>query len=82
MQKLGIDISVWQKGFNFDKADPAANWLKARLISYASGEDFCPADTLTEKQLTDFINTKVKKAASNTNFAFNANDKTATRKKR
>lgn len=69
-------------GFNFDKEDSAARWLKSRLIEYASGEDFCPADTLTEKQLSEFINTKVKKAAANTNFAFNANDKTATRKKR
>ena len=66
---------------NFDKNDPAANWLKSQLISYAQSEEFTPQDTINKQQLLSLTNTAVKKAVSNSNLAFNLNDKTATRKK-
>ena len=66
---------------NFEDSDPAAKWLKSELIAYASGNEFNPSDTISKEKLSQFIHTSVKKAAANTNFAFNANDKTATRKR-
>lgn len=68
-------------GFKFNENDPAANWLKSQLISYASSDEFNPKDNVDRHQLISFINSAVKKAASNTNLAFNPNDKTAIRKK-
>ena len=67
---------------NFDETDPAANYLKSELIKYASGNEFNPKNYADREALSTFIHTSVKKAAANTNFAFNANDKTSTRKKK
>lgn len=69
-------------GFNFSDADPAAGWLKNCLIEYAQSEAFDPVHTLSEDQLYTLANSKVVQAAGNTNFAFNANDKTANRKRK
>ena len=66
---------------NFKETDPCANWLKAKIISYAKSERFMPENTIDKKQLMALINGKVAKVTGNTNFAFNPNDKTATRKK-
>lgn len=69
-------------GFNFKEDDPAAVWLKARLIAYAESDAFAPQDTLDAEQFAALIHTPVKRAAANTNLAFNPNDKTAIRKKK
>lgn len=68
--------------FNFHDSDPAAQWLKNRLIAYTHSQAFDPADTLDLSGLHALAENKVKKTAANTNFAFNANDKTAVRRKR
>ena len=65
--------------FDFKDDDPAAMWFKNKLISYAESDNFNPKDTITTAQLRGLINSKVKKAAANTNLAFNPNDKTAVR---
>lgn len=69
-------------GMNFSDADPAAVWLKNQLIAYANSDAFDPDYTLTESDLLALINANVTAAAKNTNVAFNANDKTAIRKKK
>jgi hypothetical protein len=68
--------------FNFSDSDPAACWLKDRLIQYAQSDSFDPVNRLSEKQLYALAGSKVVHAAGNTNFAFNANDKTANRRKK
>lgn len=68
--------------FNFKDTDPAACWLFNQLISYTQSEEFCPKDTLDAKQLRALTDSKVRKTAANTNFAFNLNDKTAVRRKK
>jgi hypothetical protein len=67
--------------FNFREDDPAARWLRSRLIKHAAGEDFEPALTLDEKQFASLYAGQIIKVAGNENFAFNPNDKTAMRKK-
>ncbi len=67
-------------GFHFHDNDPAARWLKNKLINYALSDLFAPIHTLNESQLNVLINGKVIKAAENANRAFNPNDK-ATRRK-
>ena len=41
MQKLGIDISVWQKGFNFDKAKEEGVEFVILRGAYSTSEDKC-----------------------------------------
>ena len=41
MQKLGIDISVWQNGFNFDKAKQQGVEFVILRGAYATSEDKC-----------------------------------------
>ena len=67
--------------FNFNENDPAANWLKNKLVSYMNSDKFSPADSMDANQLDALINSKVIKVAGNNNMAFNPNDKTATRKR-
>ena len=69
-------------GLNFSDSDPAARWLKNQLIAYANSDAFDPEYALTEDGLMTLINASVTAAAKNTNVAFNANDKTAVRKKK
>ncbi len=67
---------------NFSDSDPAACWLKNRLINYANSDDFAPVHTLDEKQLCALAENRTLQVAGNTNFALNANDKTAFRRKK
>lgn len=69
-------------GFNFSETDPAALWMKEQLISYASSNAFDPKDNISKEQLSKLIRSQVGEVAGNKNFAFNANDKTAMRKKK
>lgn len=59
---------------HLDEADPAARWLKARLITYAMGGEFAPEQRLTAEQLIALCSTKPIRVTKNTNEAKNAND--------
>ena len=69
-------------GFNFSETDPAALWLKEELIRYVTSDAFVPEHEISEQQLRKLIHGQVGDVVGNTNFAFNPNDKTATRKKK
>lgn len=60
---------------SFREWDPAAAWLRNRLIEYAQSPDFAPRCTLTEADM-ERMRQPLMQAASNANMAFNANDKT------
>jgi hypothetical protein len=60
--------------FRFDNNDPAAVWLKNKLVSYAASSDFAPADFITVKQLKGVINAPLVSGAKNSNTARNPND--------
>lgn len=66
-------------GFRFDRADPAACWLKAQLTAYGQREAFDPELCLSPEQLSSLIHGQVARTAGNNNRAFNPNDKTAVR---
>ncbi len=67
-------------GFNFDDANPAAQWLKYEILKYMNSSDFKPKNNVSRKSLLKFLHSDIKYAAANKNFAFNQNDKTAVRK--
>ncbi|MBR2477105.1 MAG: beta galactosidase jelly roll domain-containing protein [Clostridia bacterium] len=65
--------------FDLKDGDAAAKWLKSQITFYAASDKFNPADTISESQLDALINSDVEIIEGNKNFAFNANDKAATR---
>ncbi len=67
---------------NFSNNTPASKWFKKEILSYVKSNAFCPGDSIDEQALDALVTTLSKKAEANKNFAFNANDKTATRKNR
>jgi hypothetical protein len=69
-------------GFNFDETDPGAKWLKAKIVEYAQSDLFNPCDYIDEEGLLKLMSKTETVAAKNTNLAFNANDKTAQRRKK
>ena len=79
MRALGGRLVVCS--LNLKDTDPAAIWLKESIIEYMSSDNFNPIDTIDEAALHRLVNSKVVKPVANTNLAFNANDKTAIRKK-
>ena len=60
--------------FRFGDSDPAAAWLKARLVAYAAGPSFNPAQSLTPEQLHAVINAPLISGARNQNRARNPGD--------
>ena len=54
--------------------DPAASWLKARLLAYAGSETFAPAQSLTVAQLRAVIAAPLVTGAANANVARNPSD--------
>ena len=60
--------------FAFKADDPAAAWLRARLVDYAASEAFDPAQTLTAAQLLAVLNAPLLSGAQNKNRARNPND--------
>ena len=60
--------------FRFDEADPAAAWLKARILSYAASEAFEPKTALTDAQLAAVIGAPLISGAENKNEARNPGD--------
>ena len=63
--------------FVFKDTDPCANWIKNRIIEYVSSNEFEPQIEYSEAELDSFVYGEVAKAAENTNFAINPNDKTS-----
>ena len=60
--------------FRFVDGDPAAEWLKDRLVSYVSGDSFNPAHEISVAQLKAVINAPLATGARNSNRARNPND--------
>jgi len=80
MKVLGARLVVCS--FDLKENDPAASWLKGRIIEYMSSDEFNPKDVIDEGALYRLSESRVVKAKANTNLAFNVNDKTALRKSR
>jgi hypothetical protein len=57
-------------------SDPAAVWLKNRILTYAMGEDFNPDQALTEAQFAALCKASPVVVSRNTNEAMNQNDVT------
>ena len=68
-------------GLHFSENDPAANWLKNRLITYMQSDAFAPEHSLTMEQLMSLSGGKRVECVGNTNFASNPNDKAVIKKK-
>lgn len=62
---------------NLAASDPAAPWLRAEILRYASSEDFVPTVSLTAAELHRLLGLTVAAEALNTNAALNKNDITA-----
>lgn len=60
--------------FRFDASDPAAEWLKRRLVEYAESEAFNPPLALSPEQLRQVIDAPLLSGAANQNRARNPND--------
>ena len=60
--------------FAFGEGDPAASWLRARLVDYAKGDAFNPKIRLTPEQLHAVINAPLLSGAVNQNRARNPGD--------
>ena len=61
--------------FAFHENDPAANWLKAKLIAYAGSDAFAPRQSLTAEQLRAVCDAPLRFGGkADTNRARNPND--------
>jgi hypothetical protein len=60
--------------FKFGDSDPAAKWLKARLVEYAASGDFAPAHAITIAQLKAVLEAPLLTGAKNDNRARNPAD--------
>ena len=60
--------------FAFGANDPAAAWLRARLVEYASGDAFDPAQSLTSAQLHAVLSAPLVSGGLDRNRARNPND--------
>ncbi len=60
--------------FNFSENDPAARWLKKRILDYVNGEEFKPRHTISEEDLRSLIGFGAVSSIGNSNFAINPND--------
>jgi hypothetical protein len=60
--------------FNFAGTDPAATWLKARLLDYATSAEFEPKLALTQAQLRAVVSAPLLGEASDRNRARNPSD--------
>ena len=60
--------------FDFQDGDPAAAWLRAKLVEYASGDEFEPLLRLTRDQLRAVVNAPLLTGKANSNKARNPND--------
>lgn len=60
--------------FHFGNADPAAAWLRNRLLDYAASSEFAPVQTLAVEQLRAVIEAPKLSGAANNNVARNPRD--------
>ncbi len=60
--------------FAFHEDDPAAGWLKGRLVEYAASDSFAPTHSLTADQLRAVVDAPLLTGESNSNLARNPND--------
>ena len=60
--------------FNFKDDDPAARWLKKRIIDYVNKDEFDPKHTIDKEGLHSLINYNATHSEAHSNFAFNPND--------
>jgi hypothetical protein len=60
--------------FAFRSGDPAAMWLRSRLVDYAESEEFDPKDSLTVAQLRAVIAAPLLSGTRNPNRARNPSD--------
>jgi hypothetical protein len=60
--------------FRFNDADPAAKWLRERLVSYAASDRFVPRQELSPAQLAAVIDAPLISGAVNDNRARNPAD--------
>jgi len=60
--------------FKFDEKDPAAEWLKAKILSYAASDAFEPKTALTDAQLAAVLSAPLISGAENKNEARNPGD--------
>jgi hypothetical protein len=60
--------------FAFHEDDPAAGWLKDRLVEYAASDSFAPTHFLTADQLRAVVDAPLLTGESNSNLARNPND--------
>ena len=60
--------------FAFAEGDPASEWLRARLVDYASGDSFEPAARLDAVQLRAVVDAPLLSGELNRNLARNPND--------
>ena len=60
--------------FRFDEADPAAEWLKNRLVAYAASAAFEPAQAISSEQLHTVVSAPLVSGAADANRARNPQD--------
>ena len=60
--------------FRFRGSDPAAAWLRDRLVAYAASDDFQPRQALTPEQLHAVVSAPLVSGAADTNRARNQHD--------
>ena len=60
-------------GFKFDGGDPAGNWLKSAILSYASGQKFEPRQSITPEQLMSVLVAPIVTGSADTNRANDTN---------
>jgi len=60
--------------FSFQNGDPAAAWLRSRLVDYVSGDAFSPVQSLTPGQLRAVVNAPLVSGGRDANRARNPND--------
>ena len=64
--------------FNFAESDPAARWLKDRLVAHAASDAFAPAYSLSADELHAVITAPLLSGAADSNRARNPNDPSST----
>ena len=66
---------------NYPEHDPAAMWLKAKILDYCQSDEFAPACSLTLSELSALASSAPIEDGGNTNIAQNLNDITMRVKK-
>ena len=70
---LVSDASFTWTGCRFEDSDPAGNWLKSAILSYASGQKFEPRQSITPEQLMSVLEAPIVTGSADTNRANDTN---------